>query len=127
MLEGLTFGIFFLKTQSFGNSTDNFPVAHGLAAGLNGFLFQINAVVLDRPVVGADIIFLELGIGGQDNIGKDGIIFHPGMLDQDKFNFFHLHGMMEGVGIIPAGAEARSIRPEHMDFVLARQQDRHNA
>ena len=52
-----------MQTQLLGDSADNFIVALGFAAGLDAFLFQINAVVLDRPMVSADIIFLKFGIG----------------------------------------------------------------
>ncbi len=72
-------------------------------------------------MVGADIIFFKLGVGGQDDIGKDGIIFQPGMLYQHKFNLGIAHRPLEGVTVVPAGSEAGRIRPEHMDFGLTRQ------
>ena len=65
------------------------------------------------------IVYLKGGIGGQDYIGHDAIVLHPGVLGYDAFYLRASEGFYNPVAVIPAGKPTGGIGPYHMYFSAA--------
>ena len=74
---------------------------------------------LSALIVYPYILFLKFGVDRQDDIGKQTIILHPGVLGQYEFYLRASKRFYETIAIIPAGYPARRIGPYHVYFRAA--------
>ena len=76
--HGFAAGVFFKKSQSIGNHAHYFIVALGFSQRLNHFLLVDQETELPVIDVRSDVFFFQFGADRQDNVRKEGIVFHPG-------------------------------------------------
>ena len=65
--------------------------------------------------VGDDVIHFHVGIGRQDDVGKQTIVFQPGVLGDNGLNLGAAKGLLGLVAAVPAGNPARAVGPHHAD------------
>ena len=112
-------GVHILLTQLFADLNANVKVAEAFAYGLNGGLFQIDALENTAGVIIAYVGQLMLGGNGQDEVGEVAIVLKPGMLDDEGFNAGVSVGIYEHIAVVPAGNVAGGGGPKHVNSGLA--------
>jgi hypothetical protein len=79
-----------------------------------------NNIKLATVGIPGDILLFKDGVYRKDDIRQQAIIFQPGMLGQDKFDFGVAEGTDKLIALIPAGDPAGGVAPDHMNIGFAR-------
>ena len=84
-----------------------------------GSLLPDDGVELTRVGVDAEVVELERRGNRKDDVGELSVVLHPRMLDQIELEVWVHESVLELIAAVPAGGPARSVRPDHLDAVVA--------
>ena len=96
-------------------------LAHGLVVGahvthrVDGLALVGDGVPLAAAHVHVEVLQLERGRGGQDDVGEQAVILHPRVLHEHELQVRVAQRVLELMAAVPAGGPAGRVGPDHAD------------